>query len=106
VSVSFRFLHQNPLYASPLPIPAPCFAHLILLDFFSRKILGEVYRSVNIGWGVQISQYWVRCTDQSILGEVYRSVNIGWGVQIGQYWVRCTDQSILGEVYRSVNIGW
>jgi len=41
-SISLRFPHQNPVYASPLPIRATCPAHLILLDLNI------------IGWGVQI----------------------------------------------------
>ena len=44
-SLSLRFLHKNPLHASPLPTVATCPAHLILLDF---------YHMHNIGWGVQI----------------------------------------------------
>ena len=42
--LSLRFPHQNPVYASPLPIRATCTAHLILLNFITRKILGEEYR--------------------------------------------------------------
>jgi hypothetical protein len=37
----------NPVYASPLSIRAMCPAHLILLDFITRKILGEDYRSLS-----------------------------------------------------------
>ena len=44
-SLSPRFPHQNPVHASPLPILATCPAHLILLDFFTRTILGE-YRTL------------------------------------------------------------
>ena len=43
-SLSLRFLHQNPVYTSP--IRATCPAHLIILDFITRKIFGEEYRSL------------------------------------------------------------
>ena len=46
VVLSLKFPHQNPVYASSLPIRATCPAHLILLDFITRKILGEKYRSL------------------------------------------------------------
>jgi len=36
-SLSLRFSHKNPVYASPLPTRATCPAHLILLDFIFRK---------------------------------------------------------------------
>ena len=39
-SLSLKFPHQNPVYASPLP------AHLILLDLITRTILGEEYKSL------------------------------------------------------------
>ena len=38
-----RFPHQNPVYT----IRATCTAHLILLDFITRIILGEQYRSLS-----------------------------------------------------------
>jgi hypothetical protein len=44
-SLSVRFPHQNPIHASLLPICATCPGHLILLDFITRTILGEEYRS-------------------------------------------------------------
>ena len=47
VSLSLRFPHQNPVYASPFPICSTCFAHLIILYFISRKIMGEDYKSVS-----------------------------------------------------------
>jgi len=47
LSLSFRFLHQNPVYASPRHLRATCTAHLILLDFITRTILGEQYRSLS-----------------------------------------------------------
>ena len=46
-SLSFSFPHQNPVYASPLPIRATYPAHLILLDFITRKILCEKYVSLS-----------------------------------------------------------
>ena len=48
-SLSFRFPHQNPVYASPFPYPIclTCPVHLILLDFITRTILVEEYRSLS-----------------------------------------------------------
>jgi len=46
-SRSLRFPHQNPVYTSTLPLRATCPAHLILLDFVTRKILGKQYRSLS-----------------------------------------------------------
>jgi len=37
----------KPCARPPLPIRATCPAHLILLDFITRKILGEEYRSLS-----------------------------------------------------------
>ena len=46
--LSFRFPHQNPVYASPFsPIRAICPAHLILLDIITWRILGQQYRSLS-----------------------------------------------------------
>jgi hypothetical protein len=46
-SLSLRFPYHNPVYASPLPHTATCPAHLIPLDFITRKILGKEYRSLS-----------------------------------------------------------
>ena len=43
-SPSLRFPRQDPIQTSS-PIRATCPAHLILLDFITRTILGEEYRS-------------------------------------------------------------
>ena len=44
-SPSLRFPHQDPIHPLSLPIRATCPAHLILLDFITRTILGEEYKS-------------------------------------------------------------
>ena len=46
-SLALRFPHQDPIrpLSSSSPIRATCPAHLILLDFITRTILGEEYRS-------------------------------------------------------------
>ena len=44
-SPSLRFPHQDPIHSLSSPIRAICPAHLILLDFIARTILGEEYKS-------------------------------------------------------------
>jgi hypothetical protein len=43
-SLFLRFHQQNPLHTSPFPIRATWPAHLNLLDFITRTILGKEYR--------------------------------------------------------------
>ena len=47
LSLSFMFSHQNSVWTSPLlsSIRATCPAYLILLNFITRILLGEEYRS-------------------------------------------------------------
>ena len=44
-SLPLRFPHQDPIHPLSSPIRATCPAHLILLDFITRTMLGEEYRS-------------------------------------------------------------
>ena len=44
-SLSLRFSHQEAIHPFSSPIRATCPTHHILLDFISRTILGEQYRS-------------------------------------------------------------
>ena len=44
-SPSLRFPHQNPIHPLSSPMHATCPAHLILLNFNTRTILSEQYKS-------------------------------------------------------------
>ena len=44
-SLSLRFPHQDPIHPLSSPIRATCPVHLILLNFITRTILGEEYKS-------------------------------------------------------------
>ena len=44
-SLSLQFPNQDPIHPLYSPIHATCPAHLILLDFITRTILGEEYKS-------------------------------------------------------------
>ena len=46
-TLSLRFPHQNPVYASPLPICPTCPTQLIFLDLVTRIIYVEEYRSLS-----------------------------------------------------------
>jgi hypothetical protein len=43
----FRFPHHSPVHASPHPIHVTCSVHLIPLDFITRTISGEEYRTLS-----------------------------------------------------------
>ena len=44
-SPSLRFPHQDPIHPLSSPVSTICPAHIILLDFITRTVLGEEYRS-------------------------------------------------------------
>jgi len=44
-SPSLRFPYQNPIHRLSSPIRTTCQAHLLLLDFITRTILVEIYKS-------------------------------------------------------------
>ena len=46
LSLSLRFPHQNPVYASPLPLRATC-PYYLFLNFITRIMFGEEYRSLS-----------------------------------------------------------
>ena len=46
-SPSLRFPHQDPVHPLSSPTRATCLANLILLDFITRTILGEEYKSLS-----------------------------------------------------------
>ena len=46
-SLSFRFPHQNPVYASLSPERDTCPTHLTLHDFITRTVLCEQYKSLS-----------------------------------------------------------
>ena len=46
-SLSLKFPHQNPVYASPPPACATCPTHVILLYFITQTISGEEYISLS-----------------------------------------------------------
>ena len=45
--LSLKLSHQNPVYTAVLPLHATCPAHLILIDYITRTIFGEQYKSLN-----------------------------------------------------------
>ena len=46
-SLSLKFPHQNPVHTLSSRLRTTCPAHFFLLDFITRKIFGEHYRSLS-----------------------------------------------------------
>ena len=68
-SLSFRFPHQKPVCAFPLPRSATCPAHLILLDFITRIIFCEQYRSHSSS----VCGFFHSVVTSSLLGQIFSS---------------------------------
>ena len=71
-SLSLLFPHQNPIHPLSSPIRATCSAHLILLDFITRTILSEEYRS----FGSSLCSLLHSPVTSSLLGPLWYLVNL------------------------------
>jgi hypothetical protein len=67
--LSLKFPHQNHIYASLFPIHATRPAHLILLYFITRTILGEDYRSLSSS----LCSFLHSLVTSSLLGPIFPS---------------------------------
>ena len=71
LSLSVRFRHQSTLYAFPLP-HTPCLPdHLILLDFISRRVMGEEY----ISFSSSLCSFLHSPITSSLLGPIFSSAS-------------------------------
>ena len=61
-SLSLQFPHQDPIHHLSSPLHATCSTHLILLDFITRTILGEEYRSFR-----SYNTYYLSCLVQDAI---------------------------------------
>ena len=62
-SPSLRFPHQDPVHPLSSPIRSTCPAHLIILDFITRTILGEEYKSFSCWLITKITKYSFMCIE-------------------------------------------
>jgi len=83
-SLSFRFPQQDHIHTLTSPTRATCPAHLILLDFITRTILGEGYKSLdlqNIEALINSTTSFVPHSLELIIGSYlyYRKAAVRWG---------------------------
>ena len=95
-SLSLTFPQQNPVYASP-PIRATYLAQLILLDFITRTILGEQYRSLSSSL----------CSFHDVMNVKFWKLKLQFGVRgiscyVARY-VGCEEASCLAVRYTVKN---
>ena len=86
-SLSLRFPHQDPIHTLSSPIRATCPAHLILLDFITRTILGEEYRSFSFSLCSLLQSPVI----SSFLGSIYLLLNIKL-LKCCHFWQECSTE--------------
>ena len=87
-SLSLRFPHQNPVYASPLTHAGYLPAHLILLDFITRTVLDEEFKCNTSMALINLSRATLLC----IMG----SRCFDWDAALISIWFKtCRDNTVV-----------